>query len=107
VKIGKPVYGINTGFGALSDKHIQLQDLEKLQYNLIRSHCTGVGAPFSRAITRAIMLLRANCLASGFSGVSIEAIELLLDFINHDITPVVPEKGSVGASGDLAPLSHI
>lgn len=107
VKKGEPVYGINTGFGALSDKHIESRDLESLQYNLIRSHCTGVGRPFSRAITRAIMLLRANCLASGFSGVSLECIELLIAFLNHDITPIVPEKGSVGASGDLAPLSHI
>ena len=102
-----PVYGINTGFGALSSKHIEKKDLSQLQYNLIRSHCTGVGQPFSRLTTRAIMLLRANCLASGFSGVSLECIELLFDFIEHDITPVVPEKGSVGASGDLAPLSHI
>lgn len=103
----KPVYGINTGFGALSDKHIKKEDLSTLQYNLIRSHCTGVGKPFSRIVSRAIMVLRANCLASGFSGVSIECVELLLDFLNYDITPVIPEKGSVGASGDLAPLSHI
>ncbi len=107
VKLQKPVYGINTGFGALSDKHISVNDLEKLQYNLIRSHCTGVGRPFAKNITRAIMLLRANCLASGFSGVSLEAVTLLMDFLNYHITPVVPEKGSVGASGDLAPLSHI
>lgn len=103
----KPVYGINTGFGALSDVHIPKEDLAKLQVNLIRSHCTGVGAPFSREVTRAIMLLRANCLASGFSGVNPDAIDLILDFLNHDIIPVVPSKGSVGASGDLAPLSHI
>lgn len=107
VQKAKPVYGINTGFGALSNKFIQQEDLATLQYNLIRSHCTGVGQPFPKITTRAIMLLRANCLASGFSGVSIECIELLLDFLNHHITPVVPEKGSVGASGDLAPLSHI
>lgn len=107
VKKGEPVYGINTGFGALSNKFIESSDLSTLQYNLIRSHCTGVGAPFPKLTTRAIMLLRANCLASGFSGVSIECIELLLDFLNHHITPIVPEKGSVGASGDLAPLSHI
>ncbi len=104
---GDPVYGINTGFGALSDKFIDEEDLSQLQYNLIRSHCTGVGSPFPKLTTRAVMLLRANCLCSGYSGVSIECIELLLDFINHDIIPVVPEKGSVGASGDLAPLSHI
>lgn len=107
VSKGKPVYGINTGFGALSSKFIEAHELETLQYNLIRSHCTGVGNPFSRIITRAIMLLRANCLASGFSGVSLPCIELLISFLNKDITPVVPEKGSVGASGDLAPLSHI
>jgi len=107
VEAGNPVYGINTGFGALSSKHIDKKDLSKLQYNLIRSHCTGVGAPFPRLTTRAIMLLRANCLASGFSGVSLECVELLFDFINYDINPIVPEKGSVGASGDLAPLSHI
>jgi histidine ammonia-lyase len=107
VKKGKPVYGINTGFGALSSMHIAEKDLAQLQVNLIRSHCTGVGKPFSREITRAIMLLRANCLISGFSGVEPYVVELLLDFLTYDITPVVPEKGSVGASGDLAPLSHI
>ncbi|MBY0413267.1 MAG: aromatic amino acid ammonia-lyase, partial [Bdellovibrionales bacterium] len=107
VKKGAPVYGINTGFGALSSMHIAEKDLAQLQVNLIRSHCTGVGRAFSREITRAIMLLRANCLISGFSGVEPYVVELLLDFLNSDITPVVPEKGSVGASGDLAPLSHI
>ncbi len=107
VKKGKPVYGINTGFGALASKQIAVEDLEKLQYNLIRSHCTGVGRSFSREITRAIMLSRANCLIQGFSGVTPETIMLLLDFINFGINPVIPEKGSVGASGDLAPLSHI
>lgn len=107
VKKGKPVYGINTGFGALASKQIADEDLEQLQYNLIRSHCTGVGRPFSREVTRAIMLSRANCLIQGFSGVTPETISLLLDFINFGINPVIPEKGSVGASGDLAPLSHI
>lgn len=107
VKKGAPVYGINTGFGALSSMHIAEKDLAQLQVNLIRSHCTGVGKPFSKEVTRAIMLLRANCLISGFSGVEPTTVELLLDFLNNDITPVVPEKGSVGASGDLAPLSHI
>lgn len=104
---GRPVYGINTGFGALSSKHIQNKDLSKLQVNLIRSHCTGVGKPFDRAISRAIMLLRANCLVTGYSGIDPAIVQLLLDFLNYDITPVIPEKGSVGASGDLAPLSHI
>ncbi|MBL7665376.1 MAG: histidine ammonia-lyase [Bacteriovoracaceae bacterium] len=100
-------YGINTGFGALSNKFISKNDLKELQYNLIRSHCTGVGEPFSPEITRAIMLLRANCLAQGFSGVTPDAVELILDFLNYHIHPIVPQKGSVGASGDLAPLSHI
>lgn len=104
---GDAVYGINTGFGALSNKHIDKKDLSKLQYNLIRSHCTGVGNPFSVLTTRAIMLLRANCLVSGYSGVSLECVDLLISFINKGVTPYVPEKGSVGASGDLAPLSHI
>jgi histidine ammonia-lyase len=107
VKKGAPVYGINTGFGALSSMHIAEKDLAQLQLNLIRSHCTGVGKAFSKEVTRAIMLLRANCLISGFSGVEPYTVELLLEFLNQDITPVVPEKGSVGASGDLAPLSHI
>lgn len=107
VERGEPIYGINTGFGALADRHIPREDLAKLQINLIRSHCTGVGEAFSRELTRAIMILRANCLASGFSGVNPYAVELLLTFINEDITPVVPKKGSVGASGDLAPLSHV
>ncbi len=107
VKSGKVVYGINTGFGALSSKKIEDKDLKELQYNLVRSHCTGVGRPFDKEISRAIMLLRANCLVSGFSGVSIEIVELLLEFLNNHITPVIPSKGSVGASGDLAPLSHI
>jgi histidine ammonia-lyase len=107
VKRGKPVYGINTGFGALASKQVADADLTKLQYNLIRSHCTGVGRPFDRTVTRAIMVCRANCLVQGFSGVTPDVVKLLLNMINLDITPVVPEKGSVGASGDLAPLSHI
>lgn len=107
IKKGKPVYGINTGFGALATTHIAEKDLAQLQLNLIRSHCTGVGRPFDRSTTRAIMLLRANCLISGHSGVQPEIVQLLLDFLHFGLTPVVPEKGSVGASGDLAPLSHI
>lgn len=107
VEKGEPVYGINTGFGALANMRIEKEDLSTLQYNLIRSHCTGVGEHFDRPTTRAIMLIRANCLATGFSGVSIPPVELLIDFLNNDIYPAVPCKGSVGASGDLAPLSHI
>lgn len=107
VEKNEPVYGINTGFGALSSMHIETDQLAQLQLNLIRSHCTGTGRPFTRDITRAIMVLRANCLISGFSGIQPEIVQLLLDFINNEINPIVPEKGSVGASGDLAPLSHI
>lgn len=107
VKSGKVVYGINTGFGALSSKKIDHSQLSELQYNLIRSHCTGVGNPLEDHITRMLMALRINCLASGFSGVSIECIELLIELLNRNILPFVPEKGSVGASGDLAPLAHM
>lgn len=107
VKSGKTVYGINTGFGALADTRINDDDLSELQYNLIRSHCTGVGEPFSKQVTRAIMLIRANCLLQGYSGVTPHCVHLLVEFLNQDIIPVVPSKGSVGASGDLAPLSHI
>lgn len=107
VKDKKPVYGINTGFGALASKYIEEKDLATLQVNLIRSHCTGVGKPFSKPISRAIMLLRLNCLAKGFSGVNPDIVNLLVEFLNQHVTPVIPEKGSVGASGDLAPLSHI
>jgi histidine ammonia-lyase len=107
IQTGKPVYSINTGFGSLSSKKIENHDLNQLQVNLIRSHCTGVGQPFDEETTRAIMLLRANCLASGFSGVNPEIVKLLLTFLMRGIIPFVPCKGSVGASGDLAPLSHI
>lgn len=107
IKDNKTVYGINTGFGALSSERIEDKDLNQLQLNLIRSHCTGVGEPFSDDVVKAILILRTNCLVSGFSGITPSIVELLVQFINNDIYPVVPSKGSVGASGDLAPLSHI
>ncbi len=107
IKNGQPVYGINTGFGALANQHIKNEDLAQLQVNLIRSHCTGVGPLFEKNIVKAIMIIRAHCLAIGKSGLNPEIVKLLVDFINNDIIPVVPSKGSVGASGDLAPLSHI
>ncbi|MCY4644758.1 MAG: histidine ammonia-lyase [Bacteriovoracales bacterium] len=103
----KPIYSINTGFGALSDKRIKKEDLSALQYNLIRSHCTGIGPAFGREVSRAVMLLRANCLVAGLSGIGPRIVELLIDFLNLDIIPVIPQKGSVGASGDLAPLAHV
>src|SRR5262249_51152522 len=104
---GRIVYGVNTGFGKLADVQIEPDHLNELQLNLIRSHAAGVGEPFSIQVTRAIMLLRANVLAKGFSGVRLEVVERLLDLLNHGIHPVIPSKGSVGASGDLAPLAHL
>ena len=101
------VYGINTGFGKLSDMRIRAEDLRALQLNLVRSHSCGVGEPLSREATRSMLLLRANVLAKGFSGVRPIVLETLVAMINHDVLPVVPAKGSVGASGDLAPLAHL
>lgn len=104
---GRIVYGVNTGFGKLSDVEIPLADLDTLQLNLVRSHCCGIGPPLSDAETRAMMLLRANVLALGFSGCRVEVVETLLQMLERGVSPVIPEKGSVGASGDLAPLAHL
>jgi histidine ammonia-lyase len=104
---GKVIYGINTGFGALSDKIISSKDIEKLQRNLLLSHSAGVGEPLDCEIVRALMLLRANTLAKGYSGISRETLELIVKMLNERIHPIVPSKGSVGASGDLAPLAHV
>ena len=101
------VYGINTGFGNFRNVVIGNDDLEKLQLNLIRSHAAGVGEPFPEEIVRAILLLRINALASGFSGVSPKTLDALVAMLNAGIHPIVPKKGSVGASGDLAPLAHV
>jgi len=101
------VYGVNTGFGKLSDVRIPRSDLRQLQLNLVRSHACGIGNPLSEAEVRAMILLRANVLALGFSGVRLEIIQLLCEMLNRRVYPVVPEKGSVGASGDLAPLAHL
>ncbi|HEX6061374.1 MAG TPA: aromatic amino acid lyase, partial [Candidatus Limnocylindria bacterium] len=100
------VYGINTGFGDLSQVRIPRADLAKLQLNLLRSHAAGVGDPLPADVTRAILLLRANTLACGRSGVRPETIDLLLNLLNRGVHPVIPMHGSVGASGDLAPLAH-
>jgi histidine ammonia-lyase len=104
---GVTMYGINTGFGAFSDVRISDSEIEKLQVNLIRSHSVGVGDPFTKEQTRAIMLLRANALSRGHSGVRTVVVEKILEFLNNDVIPVIPQQGSVGASGDLAPLSHL
>ncbi len=101
------VYGVNTGFGKLSDVRIPGNHLSELQVNLLRSHACGLGRPLSEAEVRAMLLLRANVLAKGFSGVRRAVIQMLTSLLNRGINPVVPEKGSVGASGDLAPLAHL
>jgi len=107
VERGDVVYGVNTGFGKLSDMRVSPDELLDLQANLVRSHCCGVGSPLSVPETRAMMLLRANVLALGLSGIRIEVIELLVEMLNRGVHPIIPEKGSVGASGDLAPLAHL
>jgi histidine ammonia-lyase len=104
---GRVVYGLTTGFGALSDVVIPRERIAELQQNLIRSHAAGIGPPLPEVETRAVMLLRANVLALGHSGVRPAVIELLLELLNRRVHPVIPERGSVGASGDLAPLSHL
>ena len=101
------VYGVNTGFGKLSDVRVPANELRQLQLNLVRSHACGIGRPLSESEVRAMMLLRANVLTLGFSGIRWDVIELLCEMLNCRVHPVVPEKGSVGASGDLAPLAHL
>ncbi|MBC7894977.1 MAG: histidine ammonia-lyase [Cytophagaceae bacterium] len=107
VERNEPVYGVNTGFGKLSDITIPPARLAELQTNLIRSHAAGVGPALSEDEARAVMLLRANVLAKGRSGIRPEVVELLLAMLNADLFPPIPEQGSVGASGDLAPLAHV
>src|SRR5215813_11105595 len=101
------VYGVTTGFGKLSDVRIPRDALSELQLNLVRSHACGIGEPLSEPEVRAMMLLRSNVLALGFSAIRFEVIEMLCEMLNRRVHPVVPEKGSVGASGDLAPLAHL
>ena len=103
----RTVYGVNTGFGKLSDVSIEQADLRQLQLNLVRSHSCGLGDPLSEPEARAMLLLRANVLATGFSGARPLVIDTLIAMLEHGVTPVIPEKGSVGASGDLAPLAHL
>ena len=104
---GEIVYGVNTGFGSLSSKAIRLGNLKELQLNLIRSHANGVGDPMPAEVVRAAMLIRLNSLLKGNSGVRVEIAQVLLDMINKGVTPLVPEFGSLGASGDLAPSAHM
>jgi histidine ammonia-lyase len=104
---GATVYGVNTGFGNFADVAIAPGQLAELQRNLVRSHSAGVGDPLSDRVVRAMMVLRANALAKGFSGIRVATVESLLRMLDADILPVVPAQGSVGASGDLAPLAHL
>ncbi|MFJ7663000.1 histidine ammonia-lyase [Lysinibacillus sp. NPDC097162] len=104
---GHTIYGVNTGFGKLSDVQIAEADNELLQLNLLRADAVGVGVPLETTIVRSMMVLRANALAKGYSGIRQETLQLLVALINHNVHPIVPSQGSVGASGDLAPLSHI
>src|SRR5262249_52082396 len=103
----EPAYGINTGFGTLADVRIDKKDLRQLQRNLLRSHAAGVGPPLPLSEARALLLLRANVLAKGLSGIRLSTLALAIDMLNREVVPVVPERGSVGASGDLAPLAHL
>ena len=104
---GAAVYGVNTGFGKLANTRIAKSDLAILQLKLLRSHAVGVGVPLAENIVRLILLLKAASLARGYSGVREEVVDALLDLYNHGISPVIPSQGSVGASGDLAPLAHL
>jgi histidine ammonia-lyase len=104
---GRAVYGVNTGFGKLASVRISREEISHLQLNLVRSHCVGLGAPLSAKETRALILLRANALAKGFSGVRPAVAETLCEMLNRGVLPVIPSQGSVGASGDLAPLAHL
>jgi histidine ammonia-lyase len=101
------VYGVTTGFGKLADQRIPPRDIQQLQVNLLRSHAAGVGEPLTREETRGMLLLRANVLARGYSGVRPAVVEHLMTLLNRDVLPVIPCRGSVGASGDLAPLAHL
>jgi histidine ammonia-lyase len=104
---GEALYGVNTGFGKLARTRITGQDLIKLQLNLVRSHAAGTGPELSSDVVRSALLLRAASLSHGYSGVRVNSVETLLKVLNRDILPVVPSRGSVGASGDLAPLAHM
>jgi len=102
-----PVYALNTGVGLLANIRLDASEIEAMQVNLIRSHCCGVGTPLETSVVRGMMLIRANVLAKGFSGIRPIVAKRICDLLNHGITPVIPSRGSVGASGDLAPLAHM
>src|SRR5690606_18665918 len=103
----RTVYGIDTGFGPLCDVKISEEETAQLQYNLIISHAVGVGKPIAKDLSKIMMIAKIHALSKGFSGVSLQVIERMILMVNQDIIPAVPEQGSVGASGDLAPLAHL
>src|SRR5258708_11074944 len=103
----QPVYGINTGFGTLAEVQVDKRDLRELQRNLLLSHAAGVGEPLSIPEARALLLLRINVLAKGYSGIQLQTLRLAVEMLHRGVLPVVPAPGSVGASGDLAPLAHL
>ena len=103
----EPIYGVTTGFGSLCNKHISQDDLSTLQENLVKSHSCSVGTPVDKTIIKLMLLLKAHALTMGFSGVQVKTVERILDFYNNDILPVVFDRGSLGASGDLAPLANL
>ena len=107
LRSGKVVYGINTGFGLLADKIIPSDDLKDLQKRIVLSHASGVGKPLENKVVKLILLLKINALAQGYSGMTKKTLDYLIEFYNNNVFPVIPEKGSVGASGDLAPLAHL
>ena len=102
-----PIYGVTTGFGSLCNRHIAPEDLVTLQENLIKSHSCSVGTPVDRTVVKLMLLLKAHALSMGFSGVQVETVQRILDFYNNDVLPVVYDRGSLGASGDLAPLANL
>ena len=103
----KPVYGVNTGFGPLCETQISSEETSQLQENLLLTHAVGVGRPIDKELSKIMMLCKVHALSKGFSGIRLEVVERIIYFIENDLLPVVPEQGSVGASGDLAPLSHL
>ncbi len=107
IEKGEPVYGINTGFGALCNETIKKEDIKQLQTNLVRSHSCGIGKPLSREETKGAMLLLINSLSKGYSGIRLSTLQTLVEMYNNEVLPVIPEKGSLGASGDLIPLAHL
>ena len=107
IEENRTVYGINTGFGLLANTRIEVDDLEELQRSIVLSHAAGIGQLMDDATVRLVMVLKINSLARGFSGIRLTVIEALMTLINTEVFPCIPEKGSVGASGDLAPLAHM